>query len=580
MEQDKIFGEVRSLLARREHDPGWGEHLLELMLLAAEQAPALHEEKLLPYLKGQRIDWPTPLTSATLDTITAYREALPLATYSMDLREEALIGDEHPEYLPWSKREPHNLTPGHNLLANVSSLRLDTRLTIGNAFRVLLHDPSASDLRELTIKNHDTHPRSICFFTEQDAEAIATAPGAHKWRKLDIGNSLQHRTFTLMLGELKCEALRELDLSNNFIRETDREPPEWFSRLEKLDLSSCNFRANAVTKLFEKRAFPNLTTFSLSGNELRGRGLQALSGSGRFPRLEGLALRSGQLDPSDISTLTALDMPALRRLAISRNELTPETLRELLTSPFGRALVGFELTRTSDDVQAFAPLLEHPNLDHFEVLTIGLPTRFSLNSPAWGRRAANVPTQKHIEDASLVEEIITSIDPTCMKVLVLSGLTLTPKVAAHVAKMENLEHLNIEATSIDHDALCSLLAGNLRRLRYFNASALGLDDAALSLFLEGPGKKNLTQLDLRRNIVGDDGAKALAYTEKLPKLSTLSLSENQIGDDGCVAFIESTRFHAVNNLDIMNNRFSNHIGRRMEEELGDHMNVLAFMYIG
>ena len=582
MNLDEIFGEVRSLLGRREHDKTWGEHLLGLALRAKKEAPEFHAEVLLPYIEGQRVDWPEPLLAATLDTIDSFRDALPMATFSLDLRDTLLVGEPEPEYLPYNNGSSLRVLPNNGLLANVSKLRLDSRLTLPAALKALLHDPKATALRDLEIQNHDLHPRTIRFLSEEALDAICTAPSASSWHHLAIrGSSLTSALTEPFLANFPGDSLKTLDISNNYIRQTSPvSSPPWFGQLEKINVSSCNLHPEEIARLLSARVFTNLEKLSLSGNDASGEGIGALAGKDRFPALRELELGNCQLGPDEITRLLELDLPSLTRLSIIRNELDRDTLAAFITSPFTRKLKGFELSLTSNDVQAFRPLLTHPNIEVFETLTLGIGSPFRIRTRA-STPLADDAAQKQREDADLIQQIITSIAPENMRILVLVGAPVNETTAHHIARMENLEHLDLHNAIMTPDALRALFSTSFPNLAFANFRSLGLDDATLDAFLDGAVMANLSHLVLSANQLSDRGATQIAAMKKTPKLRKLSLSDNDIGDTGCVAFIESKPFRdALENFDILNNPFDNNTGHRVEHELRPHMDVTCFMRIG
>lgn len=582
MNRDEIFGEVRSLLGRREHDVAWTKQLLDLATKAKREDPEFHGEQLVPYLEGQRVDWPEPLLEVHLNDLEDAREALPMATFELDLRDVLLIGEPEPDYLPYFDDEPLKVRKNNRVLANVSKLRLDSRLALQPAIHALLHSPDAAALRDFTIMNHDTHPRSIQHLSEETLGSICDAPSAPDWRHLTIRQSslfsgLSERLFSNFPGE----SLRTLDLSNNYVRQASPASTPWLGQLETLVLRACGIQPEGLEGLLSKTTFANMKKLALSDNFASGQGIDALKGEGRFPALRELELGGCKLGPTEIDTLLSLDLPSLERLSIDRNELDADTLARFITSPFTRHFKGFELSFTNANARAFEPLLAHPNLDIFETLTIALASPARMTPPMHAPRYPPPSSPPKQEDLELIKDIVTSIAPEQMRTLVLTGLPIAEATALHIAKMKNLEHLDLSNARITPETIRALFSKSFPNLTFANFSSIDIDDALIEAFLDGAVMGKLDSLILSRNRISNRGAELLAAVDKTPMLRTLSLTHNNIGDDGCVAFIESEPFRrTVKSFDILTNPFENQTGTRMERELRPHMDVTCFMYIG
>ena len=90
----------------------------------------------------------------------------------------------------------------------------------------------------------------------------------------------------------------------------------------------------------------------------------------------------------------------------------------------------------------------------------------------------------------------------------------------------------------------------------------------------------LTSLDLRSNIIGDDGAKAIVEALKVNAVLTkLNLFDNNIGDDGAKAIAEALKVNEVlNNLDLRRNSIGADGARAIAEALKVN-SVLTTLYM-
>ena len=68
------------------------------------------------------------------------------------------------------------------------------------------------------------------------------------------------------------------------------------------------------------------------------------------------------------------------------------------------------------------------------------------------------------------------------------------------------------------------------------------------------GLPSLTSLDLSWNLLGDEGAHAIAKGTGLQKLVALRLRANDIRDEGARAIVSSAALPSLTSLDLANNR--------------------------
>jgi uncharacterized protein (TIGR02996 family) len=94
-------------------------------------------------------------------------------------------------------------------------------------------------------------------------------------------------------------------------------------------------------------------------------------------------------------------------------------------------------------------------------------------------------------------------------------------------------------------------------VRILNAGLNGVGDAGAAALAGGRAFPALQALCLSWNRIGDAGAVALARSAALPALRTLDLSGNRIGGVGAVALARSAALPALRTLDLSGNRIGN-----------------------
>lgn len=161
-----------------------------------------------------------------------------------------------------------------------------------------------------------------------------------------------------------------------------------------------------------------------------------------------------------------------------------------------------------------------------------------------------------------VKEWAASLSATLgsIKTLILSDNKLTDDSLVDLVKSSNfsqLESLDIgwmEAGNKTAEALGS--SETLPRLKKIDLERSYIDAEGITLLLKGKISKNLEELSLVANKLGDQGAKVIADTANLKNLKVLNLSQNMIGDEGAEAIGCSTHLCGLTHLYIGRNSFS------------------------
>lgn len=125
------------------------------------------------------------------------------------------------------------------------------------------------------------------------------------------------------LINLLGNALEALDLSGNPIKMLGAQPFERFMKLQTLNLSNCSLTYFDADIVLENQL---LAILDISYNLLQTINLKRLPTNIRYLNVEGNEL-------SKIESICAHELPALRTLAISRNRLSCDFLKELIRWP-------------------------------------------------------------------------------------------------------------------------------------------------------------------------------------------------------------------------------------------------------
>ncbi|PIQ99562.1 MAG: hypothetical protein COV66_10410 [Nitrospinae bacterium CG11_big_fil_rev_8_21_14_0_20_45_15] len=114
------------------------------------------------------------------------------------------------------------------------------------------------------------------------------------------------------------------------------------------------------------------------------------------------------------------------------------------------------------------------------------------------------------------------------------------------------QYLNLNGQKIGDDGIAALVKNPLIQnlvkidLRYNGISTEGARMLAQASF------PKLKELILRHNILGDEGAEAIALSEGFPKLEALQLGWAEVRDRGALAFIDR-KITALEKLDLRGN---------------------------
>lgn len=179
---------------------------------------------------------------------------------------------------------------------------------------------------------------------------------------------------------------------------------------------------------------------------------------------------------------------------------------------------------------------------------VGLPASALLSHAATLFRIAPVDELKLYESEGFLDEV------------------------ADCPQLARLSTLDLERNGLG-DADLAALAGSphLAGLKAILLWSNQVGDAGARAVLVGlPG---LVRVDLSNNVVGDDGAEALAFSPGLARLRLLDLSGNQVGDRGAAALANSGYAVSVGWVDLARNPIGAAGQAILREKLGNRVHL-------
>jgi len=268
--------------------------------------------------------------------------------------------------------------------------------------------------------------------------------------------------------------LRELDLGVTRVTAAGIASLKTLGQLSVLDLSGRRMTDQAITSITSHRSLTSIRHLSLSGTRVTDAGVRQLS---RLPRLQALALAGTRIEGSSLDALAKL--PTLLLLDLADTDITGDSLARLADC---RRLQALNLEN--------CPLV-------IDASTVHLVQLKSLRGLV-------------LRKTGFEKESITGV-----------GLL-------QIARLTELEHLNLSATRIQDDSLVPLT--RLKQLRSVNLGLTGLTNAGLVHLAKLPKLETLAvmyQEGFGGTKVTAEGLKHLAGHRTL---RDLDLTGTRIGD--------------------------------------------------
>ncbi len=203
-------------------------------------------------------------------------------------------------------------------------------------------------------------------------------------------------------------SLRSLNISGNGVTNAGLDHLAKMESLTSISISQSGITDAGLAKL---EPLTSLTSLSLSGHEFSGSGLRELR---KLPKLVSLSLHSGT-DDSDLQGLT--EIRQLQMLSVTDLKISEQSVHLLNQLDFLRQCT-LSIADVDDDVlQAIAK--------------VKAPMLLNLR----GSKAIPDESWKHLQGSAITG-------------LIVSGISVTDQGLAHIAKIEQLERLQLFATSM------------------------------------------------------------------------------------------------------------------------------------
>ncbi len=283
-------------------------------------------------------------------------------------------------------------------------------------------------------------------------------------------------------------------------------------------------------------------------------------------------------------------------------------IESLLTSPWKDRLkelelIGYQMPNTHIRRFLDTPFAALKSLSiSFDAISILHMDALIRSSLFWGLESFAVST---IPAGRRICETLMRLRATNLKRLSLHRTRLPSEMLFNMLQsnaMPSLEHLMVGGDFPASGSLFVAVSGivNGYRLRSFQAtgSSIGMNGAAalascqgledleelglsacvihaveMQLLAESMHFQNVYRLDVSRNPIGDDGARAIASSRHFPSLLVLDLQYAQIGDDGFKAIMNSPLADQLVLLYAANNPISVGTRLRLESRFRDRIVV-------
>jgi uncharacterized protein (TIGR02996 family) len=334
------------------------------------------------------------------------------------------------------------------------------------------------------------------------------------------------------------------------------------------------------------------------GSRMGPAGLAILLGSPYLPWLQELVLGPDVLGEEGARSLAYCErLVHLRRLDIRACRINTSGLRALLVSPYLGALEDVDLGGNNlNDEAAFALAAHVPgspwrtlDVGHNEIGRLGLSALChsrALSQVETLNLSSLMPAPRTWHGNVLIEDLVRAGLPTMLRRLRLHANKLTaagipllvqheqvgPLVELDLAinpfgaagaralaaspHLAALEELAIYSTGLDDAAAEALAASSSLKPRRLHLASNAIGPQGARALAESGFLARVTEINLTRNPLGDEGVAALTRASWLERLCELDLSGTQMGNAGLAALAASPALGGIVRLDLRGNRFS------------------------
>jgi uncharacterized protein (TIGR02996 family) len=354
------------------------------------------------------------------------------------------------------------------------------------------------------------------------------------------------------------------------------------SRLTALRIGGYQGRIGdeGVRTLVNSPHLSGLKRLDLSDCGIELEGVRAVAASPHLSGLESLDLSGQRLGrPSQAGNQGALLLAAsphlsnLRELSLMAQTLRGEGAAALVSSPRLRNLVRLDISYNHLGPEGGEQLVASANLPLLKALNIGWSHIGGANVEAL-LGSGRLPALEDVDleycefDLETLGRICRSPAGARLRRLVLDNLRLGDAVFARLAPL-HLRSLVLENNLLGPEGARALAdMPLLQGLRELNLTWNKLRDEGAAALAGSPRAANLRVLDLGSNEIGLAGARALAASPHLANLRALHLVNNKLGNAGAEALIASPYLRGLTTLRLHSNRIFKSMKPALEQRFG------------
>jgi serine/threonine protein kinase/hemoglobin-like flavoprotein/Ran GTPase-activating protein (RanGAP) involved in mRNA processing and transport len=372
------------------------------------------------------------------------------------------------------------------------------------------------------------------------AAALAGSPALAGLRTLGLSsNDLGSDGVAELATSRALEALTALDLSSNAIGPGGTAAlavaPAAF-RLQRLELQANALGPAALEVLLTSSRFGNLRHLNVAGNALDATGAMLLASTTFARRLKWLDVSDNAIGDAGLAALLGgQPLAGVWTLAVARNGITGAAVPLLTKGPAELGSLDLSGNPLQDEgLRALAAALARLHLSQLSIAAVdasGAHLGQVVDGCQGWLRTLDV-SRNELKGAGFVQFL----------------------EAEHVRQLQSL---NLTGTGLDACAVQALTgAGVFPRLETLVLDGLHLGDMAGADVVRAlEGLPALRHLSLADNRLSSGTARALLETALTHRLARLDLSHNLLGDDGAGALARGT-WHTLRELDIEQNDVS------------------------
>lgn len=383
------------------------------------------------------------------------------------------------------------------------------------------------------------------------------------WHGIPVGLVLRWEdepleAFEALLAQPEGRLIVALDLGGEHLSPTDVARlgrSRAALQLTQLDLRSCALGPDGAAALAEGSSLVSIERLDLSGNTLGIRGILAL-GAHTMPALAALDLAENEIGPDVAALSWALSGPSELSLRYNAlGDIGAEALARIV--PPGSPLRSLNLAANQIGARGAEHLAGCEGLRELRALDLSVNTIGDAGAAALASsRALGALSSLSLWTAGIGPagaRALGTAEEIPLEYLALTGNRIGPAGAAALASgaLGGLEALEIASADLQEEGLRALAGGRLGELHTLDLSGNNLGPEAASVLASS--FPSLVKLNAGYNPIGDEGARAIASSQRLAALEELDLPRCQIRDEGARALARADGLARLQKLNLSSN---------------------------